>query len=66
MACVIFPDQGSNSCPLHWQADSYPLDHQGSMRGLFLKAHEYEEERRSQRKRLGDLNADVQRGEIVS
>ena len=34
--------------------------------GLFLKAHEDEEERRSQRKRLGDLNADVQRGEIVS
>ena len=21
-ACVIFPDQGSNLCPLHWQADS--------------------------------------------
>ena len=20
----IFPDQGSNPCPLHWQADSYP------------------------------------------
>jgi len=19
------PDQGSNPCPLHWQADSYPL-----------------------------------------
>ena len=25
----IFPDQGSNPCPLHWQADSLPLDHQG-------------------------------------
>ena len=24
-ACGIFPDQGSNLCPLHWQADSYPL-----------------------------------------
>ena len=24
-ACGIFPDQGLNSCPLHWQADSYPL-----------------------------------------
>ena len=22
MACGIFPDQGSNLCPLHWQADS--------------------------------------------
>ena len=21
-ACEIFPDQGSNPCPLHWQADS--------------------------------------------
>ena len=28
--CGIFPDQGSNSCPLHWQADSQPLRHQGS------------------------------------
>ena len=26
----IFPDQGSNPCPLHWQADSQPLRHQGS------------------------------------
>ena len=22
VACGIFPDQGSNPCPLHWQADS--------------------------------------------
>ena len=29
-ACGIFPDQGSNLCPLHWQADSQPLRHQGS------------------------------------
>ena len=28
-ACGIFQDQGSNSCSLHWQADSQPLDHQG-------------------------------------
>ena len=27
-ACEIFPDQGSNQCPLHWQVDSYPLYHQ--------------------------------------
>ena len=26
----IFPDQGSNPCPLHWQVDSQPLRHQGS------------------------------------
>ena len=29
-ACGIFPDQGSNPCPLHRQADSQPLRHQGS------------------------------------
>ena len=29
-ACGIFLDQGSNPCPLHWQADSQPLRHQGS------------------------------------
>ena len=29
-ACGIFPDQGSNPCTLHWQADSQPLRHQGS------------------------------------
>ena len=26
----IFPDQGSNPCVLHWQADAIPLDHQGN------------------------------------
>ena len=29
-ACGILPDQGSNPCRLHWQADSQPLCHQGS------------------------------------
>ena len=29
-ACGIVPDQSSNPCPLHWQADSQPLRHQGS------------------------------------
>ena len=28
-ACGILPDQGSNPCPLHQQADSQPLRHQG-------------------------------------
>ena len=27
VACGIFLDQGSDPCPLHWQADSYPLCH---------------------------------------
>ena len=35
-ACGIFPDQGSNPCPLHWQADSQPLRHQGSPAWDFL------------------------------
>ena len=30
VAWGIFPDEGSNPCPLHWQADSEPLCHQGS------------------------------------
>ena len=34
VACGIFPDQGSNPCPLHWQADSQPLRHQGSPRSF--------------------------------
>ena len=34
-ACGIFPDQGSNPRPLHWQADSQPLCHQGSPRVHF-------------------------------
>ena len=28
VACGIFPDEESNLCPVHWQADSVPLDHQ--------------------------------------
>ena len=28
--CGIFPHQGLNPCPLHWQEDSYPLCHLGS------------------------------------
>ena len=33
----IFPDQGSNPCPLHWQTDSQPLCHQGSPRRVFIR-----------------------------
>ena len=39
-ACGIFPDQGSNPCPLHWQADSQPPRHQGSPRDpLYFSQH---------------------------
>ena len=37
-ACGIFPEQGSNLCLLHWQADSLPLSHQGSF-SLMLIIH---------------------------
>ena len=33
VACGILPDQGSNPCPLRWQADSQPLHHQGNPLG---------------------------------
>ena len=36
-ACGIFPDQGLNPCPLHWQADSQPLRHQGSPESLLFR-----------------------------
>ena len=36
-ACGTLPDQGSNLRPLHWQADSQPLRHQGSPGSLLLK-----------------------------
>ena len=35
--CGIFPDQGSNPHPLHWQTDSQPLRHQGSPIFSFLR-----------------------------
>ena len=38
-ACGILPDQGSNPCPLHRQADSQPLRHQGSP-GDFLSFYD--------------------------
>ena len=34
-ACGIFLDQGTNPCPLHQQADSQPLRHQGSPQYIF-------------------------------
>ena len=41
-ACGTFPDQGLNPCPLHWQADSQQLHHQGSPKmDLFLKRTGY-------------------------
>ena len=37
-ACGILPDQGSNPRPLHWQADSQPLRHQGSPKSQLFPA----------------------------
>ena len=39
VACGIFPNQGSNPCPLHWQADSQPLHHQGSLLCVVFRFH---------------------------
>ena len=36
VASGVFLDQGSNLCPLHWQTDSQPLDHQGILKSHFL------------------------------
>ena len=36
-ACEIFLDQGLNLCLLYWQADSYPLHHQGNPLCPFVK-----------------------------
>ena len=33
------PDQGLNPCPLHWQVNSRPLDHQGSPEAKALNVH---------------------------
>ena len=39
-ACGVFWDQGLNPCPLHWQANSYPLLHQVSpLKCMFLSIH---------------------------
>ena len=35
MACEIFPDQGSNLCLMHWQADSLPPSQQETPRREF-------------------------------
>ena len=40
-ACGILPDQGSNPCLLHWQADSQPLRHQGSPQKVFFLSYFY-------------------------
>ena len=37
----ILPDRGSNPCPLHWQAASQPLRHQGSPVLIFYRASRY-------------------------
>ena len=57
VACGIFPDQGSNPCSLHWQADSQPLRHQGSPPMVFLLQQPKETKtlREPRRKELAEL-----------
>ncbi|TEA36555.1 hypothetical protein DBR06_SOUSAS11210015, partial [Sousa chinensis] len=40
-ACGVFPDWGTNPCPLHRQADSQPLRHQGSPNVSFCVVFSY-------------------------
>ena len=40
-ARATFPEQGSNSCPLHWQVDSWPLDYQRSPVCYYLLMHTF-------------------------
>ena len=37
VTCGYFPDQGSNSCLLHWKLYSLPLSHQGSAQSVFCE-----------------------------
>ena len=37
----IFPEQGWNPCPLHWQVDSQPLECQGRPRVCFCFLHNF-------------------------
>ena len=55
VACVIFPYQGLNSCPLYWQVDFYPLWHPGSPTHYHLKISKGEKESYTH------LNAEFQR-----
>ena len=40
-ACGIFPDRGTNPCPLQWQADSQPMRHQGSPECHFFNSEKF-------------------------
>ena len=42
VACGIFLDQGLNSCPLHWQADSQPLHLQGNPVETYIYQKEHD------------------------
>jgi len=35
----IFLTQGPNPCPLHWQAESLPLSHRGSLDDTIFSVH---------------------------
>ena len=58
----ILPDQGSNPCPLHWQADSQPLRHQGSPVPFTLNRESQEHTRWARCKQLGVTGAGNPRG----
>ena len=60
-ACGIFPDLGSIPCPMHWQADSLPLNHQG-IPGLLIYHILYNERIwKATKKLLGFLKSERQK-----
>ena len=59
-ACEIFPDQGSNPCPLHWQADSQPLRHQGNPWLILM----FNKAKQKQTHRLREWTYGYQRGRV--
>ena len=64
-ACGIFPDQGSNPCPLPWQADSQPLRHQGSPAVILISRYTASMSPRPLSSFLGRTQAGVCRFESV-
>ena len=55
VACGFLPDQGSNPCPLHRQADSQQLRHQGSPWRIFFCSFQSLNEIFFQRKYLSEV-----------
>ena len=54
-ACGILPDQGSSPRPLHQQADSQPLCHQGSPRSISIFQRYKTKKKKRKKKKKKDI-----------